>query len=421
MDTLLIIYFLLFLFLTIKNLKLGIFWIVFTLPAYLIRFSVFGFPTTILEVSILLLFLVFLIKNIKSIKKISITHYPLLITLFLFLTAATISIFVSPDLRVAAGVWKAYFIEPFLFLIVFVSVIKKDDIKNIFKYLSVSVFLLSIFALYQKFTGAFIFNEFWAAEATRRVTSIFPYPNALALFLAPIIILLIGFLVQQIKNKKLFIIHYLLFITIILGLIAIYFTKSKGALLAILAGIIFYAIFYKGYRKIFTGILICVLVFLCFSVLVNGFPDLRGTSTVEGGDSITTRIAMWQEAWQMLKTKPLLGAGLAGYQTAVAPFHEKDYIEIFLYPHNIIFNFWSEVGLLGLLAFIGIIVYFYKRGFVAQAFRPDGLQTIIMAGMTALLVHGLVDVPYFKNDLSVLFWIIIGMMVVLNKKKEIPI
>ena len=29
-----------------------------------------------------------------------------------------------------------------------------------------------------------------------------------------------------------------------------------------------------------------------------------------------------------------------------------------------------------------------------------------MASMAALLVHGLVDVPYFKNDLALLFWII---------------
>jgi len=29
--------------------------------------------------------------------------------------------------------------------------------------------------------------------------------------------------------------------------------------------------------------------------------------------------------------------------------------------------------------------------------------------MIVLLVHGLVDTPYFKNDLSVLFWLIIGL------------
>jgi len=418
----LIIYFLLFLFLAIKNLKLGIFWIIFTLPAYLIRFSVFGFPTTLLEISILLLFVVWLVKQIKQVKfyKFSITNYQLLITIALFLIAATISIFVSPSIQSAAGIWKAYFIEPILFLIVFVSTIKREDLKRVFMFSCFNVFLLSIFALYQKFTGAFIFNEFWAAEATRRVTSVFPYPNALALFLAPVVIILLGYFVYQIKNSsgnwKLVIGNYLYLVSCILGVLAIYFTKSKGALLAVLAGIIFYAIFYKGYRKIFITILIITII--AFITIIASNPDLlKGSATIEGGDSISTRVDMWKEAWQMLKTKPLLGAGLAGYQTAVAQFHEKDYIEIFLYPHNIFLNFWTEIGLLGLLAFVGIVIWFYKSGF--KLMRDKLLNcyiVILLAGMTALLVHGLVDVPYFKNDLSILFWIIIGIMIVIKSQ-----
>ena len=39
-----------------------------------------------------------------------------------------------------------------------------------------------------------------------------------------------------------------------------------------------------------------------------------------------------------------------------------------------------------------------------------------------ILVHGLVDVPYFKNDLSVSWWILFGLSIVLLKnKKEIEI
>lgn len=33
--------------------------------------------------------------------------------------------------------------------------------------------------------------------------------------------------------------------------------------------------------------------------------------------------------------------------------------------------------------------------------------------MIALLVYGLVDVPYFKNDLAILFWIIVGIVIVI--------
>ena len=42
-------------------------------------------------------------------------------------------------------------------------------------------------------------------------------------------------------------------------------------------------------------------------------------------------------------------------------------------------------------------------------------MSLLMATMVALLVHGLVDVPYFKNDLSVLFWLIVGSLIILEK------
>ncbi len=469
MPLFLILYSLFFIFLAWRRLKWAIYLICFTLPAYLLRFQLSPVPMTVLEVEISILFLVWIVKtlkhkNIKALKQLRITNYELLIPAILFFLTATIAIFVSPDLRSAAGLWKAYFLEPLLFFIVFISVIKKDDLKNVFKFLSLSVFLLSLFAIYQKFTGAFITNPFWSAEATRRVTSIFPYPNALALFLTPIVVVMIGVLVmkiQEYKNKntriqenknikkekiKNFILVFFYSCIFIVAALAIYWTKSKGAMLAILAGLIFYAIFFKGHRKIFIGILVVAIfsffLFFLFSH-TNLANTLKGTSTVEGGDSINTRIDMWRETWQMLKTRPILGVGLSGYQAVVAPFHQKNYIEIYLYPHNIFLNFWTEIGLFGLLAFLGIVVWFYRIGFSCHSgLDPESqkilnpsisagrqvqddnkkklqvtsykLQVTIMAGMAALLAHGLVDVPYFKNDLSVLFWILVGSIVVLS-------
>ncbi len=490
-SLLLITYYLLFLFLSIKDLKWAVYLIVFTLPTYLIRFQLGPLPMTLLEGEILILFLVWLIKSlshknahlplsdngrqVKALKQDLKNKNLLLLYCFivLLLLTATISMFISPNLRAAAGIWKAYFVEPILFFIIFISVIKKQNLKIIFKVLSFQVLVLSFFAIYQKLTGAFIPREFWANQATRRVTSVFPYPNALALYLAPLSVLFLGILVEKFKiydlrfknfieNWKLFASDrsvpggeiknllatgywlpatgYWLLVTG-LALLAVYFTKSKGALLAILAGIIFYAIFYKGYRKIFTGILLIIFIslFLYFFVFNNNIIDaLKGSFTVESGDSISTRLEMWQETWQMLKTRPILGAGLAGYQRAVALFHQKDYIEIYLYPHNFILNFWSEIGLLGLLAFILIIIWFYKSGFfchpelVSESYEisrqacsgrsrkgRNGIGVILMAAMTALLVHGFVDVPYFKNDLSVLFWILVGMLVVVINNQQL--
>ena len=76
-------------------------------------------------------------------------------------------------------------------------------------------------------------------------------------------------------------------------------------------------------------------------------------------------------------------------------------MEVFQYPHNILLNIWSETGLLGLIAFSCILITWVRRG--------SGPRTtdLILPILTALLVHGLVDVPYFKNDLAVAFWLFV--------------
>jgi uncharacterized ion transporter superfamily protein YfcC len=42
----------------------------------------------------------------------------------------------------------------------------------------------------------------------------------------------------------------------------------------------------------------------------------------------------------------------------------------------------------------------------------------LMGAMVVIVVHGLVDVPYFKNDLAVLFWVMIGIMGIMKFEAE---
>ena len=41
----------------------------------------------------------------------------------------------------------------------------------------------------------------------------------------------------------------------------------------------------------------------------------------------------------------------------------------------------------------------------------------VQAALVALIIHGLVDTPYFKNDLSVLFWVLIVLTMLGSSKK----
>ncbi|NMC51389.1 O-antigen ligase family protein [Candidatus Kuenenbacteria bacterium] len=429
---LLTLYFIAFAGLAWKKINWAIYLIVFALPGYLIRFNLGPVPMTVLEGMILILFIIFLLRLRrdgildfwKKIRGLKLFHC-FIVSLLTFLLAATVAVLVGPDLRAALGIWKAYFVEPILFFGVFVAVIKKEELKNIFWALAGSSLTVSTVAIYQKLTGNWIANEFWAAEATRRVSGIFPYPNALALYLGPIIILLIGFLVGQEKEKSKLLNYYSVKLLgwgiVALSLLSVWWSGSKGAMIGVVAGLIFYAIFYRGYRKYFVP-LVAVIFLVGIILLQSGRINLKGNYSVEGGDSLTVRQEMWMESWQMLKTKPIFGAGLAGYQEAMEPFHQKSYIEIYLYPHNIVLNFWSELGILGLLAFILVIVWFYKRVFFRLdkdlGFAIYDLRILLAATMAVIIVHGLVDVPYFKNDLSVFFWLLVGMMAVDNIRQK---
>src|SRR3989338_8758214 len=80
----------------------------------------------------------------------------------------------------------------------------------------------------------------------------------------------------------------------------------------------------------------------------------------------SVRLAQYRETWQLLRYHPIRGAGLAGYQTAIRPYHEDSRVEIFLYPHNLLLAVWVELGLAGLIIFLTILYQMFRRAFVIR-------------------------------------------------------
>jgi len=192
---LLIIAFVLFAGLSLQNLKTGVLLLLVVLPSYLIRFSVGRFPTTFLEILIAVLLLVWLVKGPKPDRK-ALQKLPIFAPLVLLLLAATIGIFIAPDHLAALGIWKAYFIEPaILFVMIFTLFKNKKEMYQILTALGAGGLIISILGVVQKITEIGIPFP-WNLEG--RITSIFDFPNALGLYLAPLVTIAIVFLLQQI-------------------------------------------------------------------------------------------------------------------------------------------------------------------------------------------------------------------------------
>lgn len=420
----LLIYSLFFIALTWFRPRWALFLFLAVLPSYQIRFQILNMPLTLLEIMILILFVVYLLRNVREVFKIweRIGSWKWLILFWLIL--ASMAVFIAPDLQTAAGIWKAYFIEPILLLIIFLSLIKtKKDLNLALGALIFSGFYISIYTIGQKFLGGGVWStEVWGQPKIWRATGLFPHPNFLGLYLGPIILLGLGQIIANFRKNKWFIIYTLLFIVLLP--LAIILARSEGAILGVLAGLVFWGLIYAPARK--WTIISLVILFL----VVAGWPGARNYVLEKGTLSDLSgqlRINIWSGAVSLIKDNPVLGVGLSGYQKLIPDYQKRFYhpetkelisVETHPYPHNLFLAFWLELGLLGLIVFCWILIKFFVQGFrKIYGSKSTVIYGSIMASMIVILTHGLVDTPYLKNDLAVLFWIIIGLILVLESDK----
>jgi len=445
------------------------------LPTYLIRFHIGPLPSTVLEIMIWIIVGVWAITETGNWKletknsgksntpifnfQFLISKNKLLTTgIFLFLLAATVSIFTSLDIRAAAGEWKAFYVEPILIFFIVISFLKsKSNVamkqcSNELKALShchiVTLLLVgliicglitSILAIYQHFTGFLVPHAFWANQNTYRVTGWYGFPNAVGLFLAPLIPLALYLLkstfsilkstwlhgymatlsyvrqdkknntvtMLQCNNVTLPFIGITAALFIPLSLLAIVYAKSTGGLIGVAAGIGVLLLLRKKTR--WPAIIIGLIgLFSIFSL--SSLSGLRQELTFQDRSG-QIRIAMWKEATELLKDRPILGAGLTSYTKRAVPYHKQvngENIEIFHHPHNIFLTIWVNLGILGLIGFLLILVWFYKTGITLL--QCNNVTIFLLSSMTVLLVTGLVDSPYIKNDLALFFWLLVALM-----------
>ena len=403
---------------------------------------------TLLEGMILVLFVVWLIMKYRKGETATFSNYKIFI--LLLLVCASVSIYFAGDRMSALGIWKAYFIEPILFFIVFINTVRdKKAFALIIDSLAESALLVAVPAVVQKFIAIGITNPFWAAEATRRVVSWYGYPNAVGLFLAPIAVLLFGIIIFRWNELKIQALRdwrtNFYSVTVTLSVLAIVWAHSEGAIVGMAAGLILLGVIMPFRKiKIITVVgVVAIVGLIAFTPMLRTVFIEKVTLMDRSGQ---IRQAMWGDTWRMLRDGRIIaGAGLDNYQEAVKPYYQRGIFfnngdpdfqrlvvfneeyrkqvwqpyEIYMYPHNMVLNFWSEIGLFGLLAIVFLIMRFYFNYLRVDKMQNRYYYRILLSVMAVVIVHGLVDVPYFKNDLSVLWWTLFGLSVLLLKRDNI--
>jgi len=385
--------------------------ILLLLPAYLIRFSVFGIPSTVLEVLIYLVFL----YGLWQAKKQGFRPIPIKIWLVpaLLVIALIISTLIAPDKRVALGELKGFFIDPLIFLWLIWQFGKKEKLPLLFGSLSLSGLFVAIHTIVQK-----IFDY---ETPDGRVIGIFGYsPNYLALFLMPIAVLVFSLGWYYLAKKKVLWSLGADLTFILIGL-AIYFSGSRGGIMALAFGlsIFFLAQYWRfiGQRfssKIIVVILILAAIYTAWTFIRPDFSASPASGRVASSNNVRWQI--WQASWE-LGTKSaknaILGVGLGNFQNSFEELTRNranfpEYITpMALTPHNIYLMFWLSTGILGLLSFLALLVLFFREILknLSGEFAP-----IILGVFSAIATYGLVEASIWKNDLSIIFFFFWGVV-----------
>ena len=293
---------------------------------------------------------------------------------FAFLGAVLLSLLNAPSefLHMSfRGVFKLCSYMVFT-LAVFRGVNSKDKIQKICMGFGISIFILSLDALFQYAFGTDLLGRPLYNEAKYngldiwRATGSYAHPNDLGLYLGTFFFIVLAYAFSM---KDFFKKWMLLGLCFVSGL-AIYFTFSRGTALAF--GVCYLLAFLFLRKKEMILVAVCVAgvsVFFLPKDVYNWmhridspksllFGGLEKENPLSGG----SRGGMWKTAWNMYKAHPVMGVGFYTFSDQYVHYKDKIDPNHNIRAHNSFIELMAETGTLGLLSFlllIGMVLFVF--------------------------------------------------------------
>lgn len=335
----------------------------------------------------------------------------------------------------AAHFWVFYF--GFYY---FVKILDKNAFTWV-RYYSISFVMVIIYSLVHH--GYFHFRMDAAPILSH------PFYNDHTLFSAVATFLLPFFLIK-IKRKG----NWSYINLFIVGLLfeAIFFSYCRAAWLSGIVAIIFALLlktFKSKYVVLSASLLAFAIVFAMFFPLISSqtqqkFVESKKNSWIDQLRSITDfksnvsnleRINRYRCAYRMWKDRPLTGFGPGTFQVAFLPYQRPEEmtrisvtttraIDGSPHPtgrgggaHSEYFQALAELGIPGLLAWLGLIgisLYFGISLYYRSASKGQPVILALLAALVTCFSHGLINNFLHSEKISVLFWASLSLMVFLD-------
>ena len=395
-----------------KNSHFQLGMLIILLPSYLMRFTLFGIPTNVLEVILALFILLNLLQTYNRSKKtvfqhiLDLWHNHRFIVLggVLLAIGSILSATHATDLLSSMAIIRSWIVLPFAYALSLL-LLRQRDMSRAVSYVPHSLVLLGVLLSIVSFLQLGFGNSTYDG----RLTGVFQSPNQLAFLLVPSTI---ASLYLWLKTRT-----HQFFLALFAILAALGMTFSHGAWYSLGIALFLTAIMHLVNSSHFTRL---PLVLAILSILISvSLPWLTAHNSLNSLEqttrsSLTSRLAIWKVAGDIALDHPLYGIGpgefltkYLAYQEYYPPYQEWAVPQ----PHNTYWAFYLQTGLLGLVGFLMILFGVSNNMSQKSAWYTHALLFYVV-------VHSLVDTLYWKNDLSLLLWIIVLLSITTHAKSS---
>ena len=291
------------------------------------------------------------------------------------------------------------------------SVRNEADLKRLTAGGGIAATVASLYAVYQRIQGVEV-KEAYVDLATNpnmpgRVESFFDNPNTFA----EVLILLLPLLVALMFGSKRWASRVVAAGCFAVGVLAMGMTYSRASWIGLACAAVVFVFLWRP--KLIP--LMAVAGVACIPLLPDTILTRILSITNLSDTSTSSRIPLYRAALATIKSAPLTGAGLG---TAAV----QQYIKVrnlyhgrapYVHAHNIYLEIWVETGILGVIGFVGSMLWNIKN--MARTVRRSehsAARTITAAccaAMCGIMVAGLADNPWNYPRVMVIFWFVFAL------------
>ena len=371
-------------------------WTIFLLPVYLLKIKLGAVSFTFLDAILSLTLVLWALKNKKKFSGPEATTKIIVIGAFLVLLAG-LAIWPSGDQARSLGLFKSLICLPLLAALAYQSILVRGNTEKSFflRPFFYSSLVVSGIAFGYKLAGVVSFDN--------RLAAFWQSPNQLAMYLGLGILAGAALVAEekQTKQKKTLVLFGLAWLFLI-G----FFTFSLGAIIAVLGALTCWFVgqnFLKNKRVLGAVFLVGYFLAGCFLLFQGGFLKSRL------GESFDSRLVVWQVAKDLIERQPWLGIGLGNFQQKYLEAQDRyaPYPEWAVpHAHNLWLDFWLNFGFFGWVLFVFLVIIF---GWCLLKKTKPVTSGLVFGQMFFywLLISGLADEPLWRNDLAIIFWLVL--------------